>query len=113
MLRAKEELSSVDRQIQEEIDRVISNLEAKVAVSQQRLGSLNSSLGQAEGKLAENNSALVTLDDLQRRSQASQGLYESYLGRYRELMAGSGTEPLPLHFVAHETLRRDSCLQRG
>lgn len=92
LLRAKEELASVDRQIQEEIDRVISNLEAKVAVSQQRLGSLNSSLGQAEGKLAQSNSALVTLDDLQRRSQASQGLYESYLGRYRELMAGSGTE---------------------
>jgi uncharacterized protein involved in exopolysaccharide biosynthesis/Mrp family chromosome partitioning ATPase len=92
LLRAKEELASVDGQIQEEIDRVISNLEAKSAVSRQRLGSLNSSLGQAEGELAQNNTALVALDDLQRRSEASQGLYESYLGRYRELMAGSGTE---------------------
>jgi polysaccharide biosynthesis transport protein len=92
LLRAKEELSSVDRQIQEEIDRVISNLEAKAAVSQQRLASLNASLGSAESDLARNNSALVALDDLQRRSQASQGLYESYLARYRELVAGSGTE---------------------
>lgn len=90
--RAREELASVDRQIQEEINRVVSNLEAKVAVSQQRLVSLNSSLGSAESDLARSNSALVTLDDLQRRAQASQGLYESYLARYRELMAGSGTE---------------------
>lgn len=90
--RAKEELASVDRQIQEEIDRVISNLEAKAAVSNQRLASLNSSLGSAKGQLARSNDALVTLDDLQRRSQASQGLYESYLARYRQLSASSGTE---------------------
>lgn len=92
LLRAREELASVDHQIQEEINRVVSNLEAKVAVSQQRLASLNTSLGSAETDLARSNSALVALDDLQRRAQASQGLYESYLARYRELMAGSGTE---------------------
>lgn len=92
LLRAKEELASVDKQIQEEIDRVISNLEAKAAVSSQRVASLNSTLGAAKGELARNNGALVTLDDLQRRAQASQGLYESYLGRYRQIMAGSGTE---------------------
>lgn len=92
LARAREELAAVDRQIQEEIDRVISNLEAKSAVSSQRLASLNETLGSARGTLAANNSALVTLDDLQRRAEASQGLYESYLGRYRQLMAGSGTE---------------------
>jgi uncharacterized protein involved in exopolysaccharide biosynthesis/Mrp family chromosome partitioning ATPase len=92
LMRSREELESVDRQIQAEIDRVISNLEAKKAVSAQRLASLNETLQEARGTLAGNNSALVTLDDLQRRAQASQGLYESYLARYRELMAGSGTE---------------------
>ncbi|WP_324740394.1 polysaccharide biosynthesis tyrosine autokinase [Tsuneonella sp. CC-YZS046] len=92
LLRAKEELASVDSQIQAEIDRVISNLEAKAAVSSGRLASLNSTLGSAKGELARNNSALITLADLQRRAEASQGLYESYLARYRELMAGSGTE---------------------
>lgn len=92
LIRAREELATLDRQIQDEIDRVISNLEAKQAVSAQRLSSLDSTLGATKGTLARNNSALVTLDDLQRRAQASQGLYESYLARYRELMAGSGTE---------------------
>lgn len=90
--RAKEELASVDRQIQEEINRVISNLEAKSAVSAQRLASLSSTLASAKGDLARNNGDLVTLEDLQRRAQASQSLYESYLQRYRTLAASSGTE---------------------
>lgn len=92
LLRAREELASVDRQIQEEIDRVISNLEAKAAVSAQRVASLSASVGSAKGELARNNTALVSLADLQKRADASQGLYESYLARYRELMASSGTE---------------------
>lgn len=90
--RVREEMGAVDRQIQEEIDRVVSNLEAKVAVSQQRLASLNESLGAAEGDLARSNTALVILEDLERRAEASQGLYESYLSRYRELVASTGTE---------------------
>jgi uncharacterized protein involved in exopolysaccharide biosynthesis/Mrp family chromosome partitioning ATPase len=100
LLRAKEELASVDSQIQAEIDRVISNLEAKAAVSAGRLASLNSTLGSAKGELARNNNALITLDDLQRRAEASQGLYESYLARYRELMAGSGVEQSDARILA-------------
>jgi len=92
LLRAKEELASVDGQIQAEIDRVISNLEAKAAVSTQRVASLDGSVGSAKGELARNNGAMVALADLQKRADASQGLYESYLSRYRELVAGSGTE---------------------
>lgn len=92
LARAREELAAVDGQIQEEIDRVISNLEARAAVSAGRLASLNGSLASARSELARNNSAMVQLDDLQRRAEASQGLYESYLARYREVLAGSGTE---------------------
>lgn len=92
LVSAQSELASVDRQIQDEIDRVISNLEAKAAVSVQRLSSLNGTLGAAKGELARNNGAMVSLDDLQRRAAASQSLYESYLARYREISASSGTE---------------------
>lgn len=90
--RARQELTDLDKQIQEEIDRVISNLEAKAAVSSQRLASLSGTLGSAKGQLLTNNKAMVALDDLQRRAEASQGLYESYLARYRETSASSGTE---------------------
>lgn len=92
LLRARQELADLDRQIQDEIDRVISNLEAKSAVSSQRLASLSGTLGSAKGQLLNNNRAMVALDDLQKRAEASQGLYESYLARYRETSASSGTE---------------------
>tara|TARA_R110000772_G_scaffold268577_1_gene396565 strand:+ start:2008 stop:4260 length:2253 start_codon:yes stop_codon:yes gene_type:complete len=90
--RAQQELADLDEQIQEEIDRVISNLEARANVSEQRLASLTGTLGSAKGTLVRNNKAMVALDDLERRAEASQGLYESYLARYRETLASSGTE---------------------
>ncbi|MCW1382716.1 polysaccharide biosynthesis tyrosine autokinase [Novosphingobium sp. KCTC 2891] len=103
LLRARQELAAVDQQIQEEIDRVISNLEAKVNVSGQRLGSLQGSLGQARGVLASNNGAMVALDDLQRRAEASQGQYETYLARYRQISAMSGTEQSRAKVISEAT----------
>jgi capsular exopolysaccharide synthesis family protein len=61
-------------------------------VSQQRLGSLTSTLGQARGALAQNNRAMVDLKDLEQRAQTSQELYQSYLNRYKQLSAREGTE---------------------
>lgn len=44
LIRAKGELAEIQRQIQAEIGRVISNLRAKAQVSAQRLSSLSGSL---------------------------------------------------------------------
>ncbi|GAA4773521.1 polysaccharide biosynthesis tyrosine autokinase [Stakelama sediminis] len=90
--QAKNELAEINRQIEAEINRVISNLQAKVRVSGQRLASLNGSLSQARGKLASNNAAMVGLDELIRKADASQGLYESYLNRYKTLVAQEGSQ---------------------
>jgi capsular exopolysaccharide synthesis family protein len=92
VIRARSELESVNRQISAEIERVISNLTARARVSQQRLASLTSTLGQARGALAQNNRAMVDLKDLEQRAQTSQELYQSYLNRYKQLSAREGTE---------------------
>ena len=92
LIRAKDQLSDVRGQIQAEIERVISNLRAKRNVSQQRLASLNGSLASAKGQLSQNNSAMVGLDELQRNADVSQGLYETYLNSYKQLVAREGTE---------------------
>ena len=92
LLQAKGELAEIRRQIQDEIKRIISNLEAQRDVAHQRLGSLTSSLGAARGKLAQNNAAMVGLDELERRAEASQALYETYLNSYKQLVAEDGTE---------------------
>ncbi|MBP8670496.1 MAG: AAA family ATPase, partial [Sphingobium sp.] len=91
-LDALRELADVDAQIQSEINRTISNLDARANVSRQRLDSLSGSLGGARGTLEQNNRAMVALDDLQRKADTSQALYESYLNRYKEAVAASGAE---------------------
>jgi len=90
--KAKSELADVDAAIAAEIHRVITNLEAKSNVSRDRLSSLEGTLGGARGQLASNNRAMVGLDDLQRRAEASQQLYDSYLARYKQQGAEEGTE---------------------
>lgn len=91
-LDALRQLADVDVQIQAEINRTLSNLDAKSRISQQRLASLSVSLGGAQGTLAQNNRAMVALDDLQRKADTSQALYESYLNRYKEAVAANGAE---------------------
>lgn len=92
LIQKRSELSDVRQQIASEIGRVISNLKAQQAVSQQRLSSLTQSLGQASAKLSQNNSAMVGLTELERNAEVSQGLYETYLNNYQNLVASDGTE---------------------
>jgi len=91
ILTAQRELADIDSQIQAEINRVLSNLEAKARVSNERLASLQGSLGGARGSLRANNQAMVQLDELTRKAATSQSLYESYLARLGQTSAAEGT----------------------
>ncbi len=92
VVKVRDQLQALNGEIQSEIRRIISNLEARQRVSAQRESSLVGSLNRASGALAQNNRAMAGLDDLLRRASASQSLYESYLNRYKEVMAREGTE---------------------
>lgn len=92
LIAAKQQLADIDSQISAEVDRAIRTLQAEAQASAARLASLEGSLGRATGKLDMNNRALINLDDLERRAGASQALYESYLNRYKEVVAKSGAE---------------------
>ncbi|MFM9976643.1 MAG: GumC family protein [Sphingomonadaceae bacterium] len=89
---ARQQLADIDAQIGAEVGRAVSTLAATAQASAARLKSLEGSLGGATGKLDRNNQALINLDDLERRANASQALYESYLNRYKEVVARSGAE---------------------
>ena len=92
MLKAKGQLEDIDSQIQQEIQRIISNLQAKVQVSSQRATAVASSLGGARGTLEANGRALVRLQELQRNAEASRTIYESYLKRFQETSTQGGGE---------------------
>jgi capsular exopolysaccharide synthesis family protein len=92
LLTAQRELADIDAQIQAEINRIVSNLEAQDKVAHQRLASVEASAGEARGRLASNNQAKVELDQLQRTSDAATSIYNTYLSKQNETGAEARTQ---------------------
>lgn len=92
LLKAKRELADLDAQIQQEIQRIISNLEAQAQVAHQRTASVAASVSQSKGSLAGNNRASIKLNELQRNDDAAKALYDSFLSRFKETSAQQGLE---------------------
>lgn len=90
--KAEGELADLRGGIQQEISRIMSNLEAEVRVATQRTNSLASSQGSARGTLAANSRSAVGLAELQRRADASRAIYESLLNRSKTTAAQEGIQ---------------------
>jgi exopolysaccharide transport family protein len=100
MVRARSELSDIDGQIQAEIRRVVSNLDAQAQVARQRTASVQSSLETARGALADNNAASVRLRELEGEAEAARAIYRAFLDRYRETGAQTGVEQADARIVS-------------
>lgn len=92
MLKAQKQLTDIDGQIQAEVGRIISNLEAEVEVARGRTNTVQGSLYGARGTLAATNKASVRLRELERNAEAVRAVYESFLNRYRETSSQEGLE---------------------
>jgi len=96
LITARQQLADLDSQISGEMARAragsSAGLAASAAATSNQVGALQAGLAAARVKLAADNHALVGLDDLTRKAQASQALYESYLARYKEVLAQTGIE---------------------
>ena len=103
MVRAQRELADIDQQIQAEIRRIVSNLEARVRVSQQRTASVQASLGGARGTLAANSAASVHLKELEGNAEAARTVYQSFLDRYKQTGAQEGVEQADARVVSRAT----------
>jgi capsular exopolysaccharide synthesis family protein len=90
--RTQNELNDVRFQIQQEINRVISNLRAEAAAASQRESSLLASRAASQGRLTANTTAQVGLFGLQQRADAAKQIYEGYLNRAKEVAAESGLQ---------------------
>lgn len=79
--RARRELADIDKGIETEIARVISNLEARVQVAQQKSGVASGIASQSRAELAANSAASVRLNELERRAEALRTNYAGLLQR--------------------------------
>jgi len=100
LLKARRELADIDGQIQAEIRRIISNLEAQAQVARQRTGSVASSVSASKGTLAGNNRASIGLAELERKAQSVKTLYESLLARFKQTTAQDGIEQADARVVS-------------
>ncbi|MBO9709903.1 MAG: polysaccharide biosynthesis tyrosine autokinase [Caulobacter sp.] len=92
LLKAKRELADIDGQIQAEIQRIISSLEAKAQVSRQRTASMAGSVANSRGVLAGNNRAGIRLAELERKADSVRTLYETLLARFKQTTTTQGIE---------------------
>lgn len=104
MLRAQRELADIDIQIQAEIQRIISNLEARAQVARERTASMAGSLGSARGTLAANNAAGVRLNELSRNAESVRTLYQSFLDRFKETSSSEGIEQSDARIVSRAAI---------
>ena len=81
VVRAKQELADIDREIQSEISRVMSNLEARVQVASKRAGAASGIASASRGELAANTAESVQLNELERRADALRTNYNTMLQR--------------------------------
>ncbi|MBL8551575.1 MAG: AAA family ATPase [Hyphomonadaceae bacterium] len=85
VLSIRSERADIQRQIQEEIQRISTNLGNEVGVARARLETMRGSLTNARGELAGANSAEVRLRELEREAAAARGVYEGYLQRLQQI----------------------------
>lgn len=88
---AERQLADIDTQIQGEINRTVSNLEAQRDVAARRTASLTGSASGARAAVAGNNLASIPLAGLQLRADTARTNYGQLLGRVNEINAQSAT----------------------
>ena len=99
--RAERELADINSAIAQEVARNVGNLRSESDVAHQRVASLEASLSGAKGTLVGNNAASVELADLQRRADAASTLYDSLLGRAKQISVDQGSEQSDARVVSH------------
>ena len=88
---AQRQVADIDAQIQGEIRRTVSNLEAQREVASRRTGSLNGSASGARAQVVSNNVASIALGGLQLRSDTAHTSYAQLLNRLNEIGTQAAT----------------------
>lgn len=101
LARTDRQLADIRQSIATETARARRSLQADVQVAAGRTAAIHASLDRAQGGLMAGNNASVQLAELQRNADSARGLYQTLLDRYRQAVAGQGTEQSNAYVIAH------------
>lgn len=101
LARIDRQIADIDRTINAESSRVRANLVAEAQVANGRVAAIQGSLGAAQSGLTAGNNASVQLAELQRNAESARSLYQAFLDRYRQSVAGQGTDQSNAYIISH------------
>ena len=101
LARVDRQLDDLNRTIAVETTRARRSLQADLSVAAGRTAAIRSSLNRAQGGLMAGNNASVQLAELERNAESARGLYQTLLDRFRQAVAGQGTEQSNAYVIAH------------
>ena len=87
VISVQAELSNLTKQIQEELDRIVSSARTELQMAKSRQASLSASLDELKVSATEYNQKAVKLRELEREAQANRALFEAFLARAKETSA--------------------------
>jgi exopolysaccharide transport family protein len=88
--RLQRESADIDSRLNDEVNRIISNLRAEVDIARNRVNSIEGDIARQRSRLVQNNQGSVRLRELERDAEATRTLYEAFLNRFKETAEQSG-----------------------
>lgn len=103
LISARGELSDVQAKMRSEVNKIVKKLENDSSIARAREVSLQQSLTQLEGKLAQANAAEVQLRSLEQDADANKATLQEFLSRFSDLSAQSD---LSAHDISARVIAR-------
>ncbi|MBI1359284.1 MAG: AAA family ATPase [Alphaproteobacteria bacterium] len=98
--QAKEEKAAIDKQVQQEMQRVISRSKADADAVGARLRTQEAQLASLHEDLVGNNFSQVRLNALETDAEAARSVYESFLQRYHEVARQGNLAAVEARFLS-------------
>ena len=100
VISVQAELSNLTKQIQEELNRIVSSAHTELQMAKSRQASLAASLEELKAGASEYNLKAVKLRELEREAQANRTLFEAFLSRAKETAAQLNMQMPDLRILA-------------
>ncbi len=104
IINKKEEMRTLQGKISEEVSKIVSGLENEVDIARAKEKSLEAELSRLQDQAGKGSEAEVTLKQLQREADANRTLYETFLGRFKQVNEQQNMQEADSRIIARAEL---------
>lgn len=104
ILNIEAQLNDIDKKLAEEVNNVTRSMANDVTVARSREASLRQSLVQLQSSQGKQTQEEVRLHELQHEADATRAIYESFLGRFKQVSTQEDMQQADAHLIARAQL---------